>query len=115
MAKIKCPVCGREIDDTCRNCKYCGFDEISSYLLNDARKKYIIQQQQEINMREERDRQINETIQQKELNKPKCPTCGSANVSKISGAKRWLSAGLFGFASSDIGKTMVCRNCGFKW
>lgn len=51
----------------------------------------------------------------KQSNTPKCPTCGSTNIQKISGTKRWLSTGLFGLASSDIGKSMVCRNCGFKF
>ena len=46
---------------------------------------------------------------------PKCPTCGSTNIQKISGTKRWLSTGLFGLASSDIGKNMYCKNCGHKW
>lgn len=46
---------------------------------------------------------------------PKCPTCGSTNIKKISGTKRWLSAGLFGLASSNIGKSMCCQNCGYKW
>lgn len=46
---------------------------------------------------------------------PKCPTCGSTNIQKISGTKRWLSTGLFGLASSDIGKSMVCKSCGCKW
>lgn len=51
----------------------------------------------------------------KQSNTPKCPTCGSTNIQKISGTKRWLSAGLFGLASSDVGKSMVCKSCGFKW
>lgn len=46
---------------------------------------------------------------------PKCPTCGSTNIQKISGTKRWLSASLFGLASSDIGKSMYCKSCGCKW
>lgn len=50
-----------------------------------------------------------------EENKPKCPTCQSTNITKISGTKRWLSTGLFGLASSDVGKTMECKNCGYKW
>lgn len=56
-----------------------------------------------------------ESSKVEEDNKPKCPNCGSANIQKISSTKRWLSAGLFGLASSDVGKSMVCRNCGYKW
>ena len=52
---------------------------------------------------------------QPEENIPKCPTCGSTNIKRISGTKRWLTTGLFGLASSDIGKTMVCKNCGYKF
>lgn len=52
---------------------------------------------------------------QKQANIPHCPTCGSTNIQKISGTKRWLSTGLFGLASSDIGKSMVCKKCGYKW
>lgn len=52
---------------------------------------------------------------QPEENIPKCPTCGSINIKRISGTKRWLTTGLFGLASSDIGKTMVCKNCGYKF
>ena len=37
------------------------------------------------------------------------------SFSTQSGTKRWLSTGLFGLASSDVGKTMKCKNCGYKW
>lgn len=47
--------------------------------------------------------------------KPKCPTCGSTNIKNISGTKRWLSTGIFGLASSNIGKTMQCNSCGYKF
>lgn len=57
----------------------------------------------------------NKRILSKQSNTPKCPTCGSTNIQKISGTKRWLSAGLFGLASSDVGKSMVCKSCGYKW
>ena len=46
---------------------------------------------------------------------PKCPTCGSTDIKKISGGKRWLTTGIFGLASSDVGKTMQCNSCGTKW
>lgn len=48
-------------------------------------------------------------------NVPKCPTCGSTKIQKISGTKRWVTTGLFGLASSNVGKTMECKNCGYKW
>ena len=50
-----------------------------------------------------------------EANQPHCPTCGSTNIQKISGTKRWFSTGLFGLASGDIGKSMCCKKCGYKW
>lgn len=53
--------------------------------------------------------------QTEENNQPHCPTCGSTDIQKISGTKRWLSTGLFGLASSDIGKSMCCKKCGYKW
>lgn len=46
---------------------------------------------------------------------PICPTCGSPNIKKISATKRWVGVGMFGLASSDVGKTMQCNNCGYKW
>lgn len=52
---------------------------------------------------------------QNEKSIPKCPTCGSANINKISGAKKaagFLAVGVF---SSNLGKTMECKNCGYKW
>lgn len=51
----------------------------------------------------------------KEDNTPKCPNCHSTNIQKISGTKRWFSTGLFGLASSDIGKSICCKKCGYKW
>ena len=49
------------------------------------------------------------------LNKPKCPTCGSTNVEKISFGKKALGGALFGLLSSDVRKSMHCKNCGYKW
>lgn len=41
----------------------------------------------------------------------KCPTCGSTNIKKISTVNRMVSTGLFGLASSKIGKQWHCNNC----
>lgn len=52
---------------------------------------------------------VDDVIKQQEISKPHCPTCGSTNIQKILGTKRWFSTGLFGLASGDIGKSMVCK------
>lgn len=46
---------------------------------------------------------------------PKCPSCGSSNISKIGVVGRAVSFKLVGFASSKIGKTHKCNNCGTTW
>lgn len=48
-------------------------------------------------------------------NIPKCPTCGSTNVEKISTAKKAFGFAMVGLFSSNLGKTMHCKNCGYKW
>lgn len=69
--------------------------------------------------RQEVERKLAQNSTVKSISKPqytpKCPTCGSPNIKKISAAKRWIGVGLFGLASSDVGKTMQCENCGYKW
>lgn len=44
-----------------------------------------------------------------------CPSCGSKNVSNVGTFSRMVSVGLFGLASSKIGKTHKCNNCGTTW
>lgn len=46
---------------------------------------------------------------------PKCPTCGSLNVEKISTGKKIFGGAMFGLFSSDVRNTMRCKNCGAKW
>lgn len=52
---------------------------------------------------------------QESSNTPKCPSCGSSNISKIGVVKRVVSTTIFGLASSKIGKTHKCNNCGTAW
>lgn len=48
-------------------------------------------------------------------NRPKCPTCGSTNIEKISVGKKLGGGFLFGIFSSDVRNTMHCKDCGAKW
>ena len=44
-----------------------------------------------------------------------CPYCNSTNVTKIGTVNRAISVGMFGLASSKIGKTHKCNDCGSTW
>lgn len=48
-------------------------------------------------------------------NVPKCPTCGSTNVHKISSSKKALGFITVGIFSSNFGKSYECENCKYKW
>ena len=48
-------------------------------------------------------------------NRPKCPTCGSTNIEKISTTKKVVGGAMFGLFSSDVRNSMHCKNCGAKW
>ena len=76
--------------------------------------EFQIKMQQLIKINKERiaDEKV---LKASQSNIPKCPTCGSTNIKKISGTKRFVSTGIFGLASSNVGKTMQCENCGYKW
>ncbi len=54
-------------------------------------------------------------ISEQNDNKPKCPTCGSTNIRKISTLNRAVSIGTLGLLSGKIGKNYECLNCKAKW
>lgn len=60
-------------------------------------------------------RSENKKIVAKQTYTPKCPTCGSPNISSIGTVERAGSVAMFGLASKKIGKTFKCSNCGYTW
>lgn len=54
--------------------------------------------------------------EEKSVGVPKCPTCSSIDVEKIS-FKSKVGAGLLVgvFALGRISKTFKCNSCGYKW
>lgn len=50
-----------------------------------------------------------------EENVPRCPTCNSTNIRKLDVIDRGLSFAVWGIFSSKIGKSMMCKDCGYKW
>ena len=59
--------------------------------------------------------QQQESVRVMNDNRPKCPTCNSTNIKKISVGKKAVGGFMFGLLSSDVRKTMCCNNCGYKW
>jgi phage/plasmid primase-like uncharacterized protein len=55
-----------------------------------------------------------EKIQQSQ-NVPKCPTCSSTNVEKISGTAKVAGAVAFGLFSKTARSQFKCKNCGYLW
>ena len=48
-------------------------------------------------------------------NKPKCPTCNSQNLKKISTTSKAVNAIAFGIFGTKRNKTFHCNNCGYEW
>lgn len=48
-------------------------------------------------------------------NLPKCPTCSSTNIEKISSFDKAAGAVMFGLFSKTARSQFKCRNCGYKW
>lgn len=84
--------------------------EFDQYLF-DHRDEILAKQSAEFNAKMEHGKAILE----EQARTPKCPSCGSSNISKIGVVGRAVSFGLVGFASSKIGKTHKCNNCGTTW
>lgn len=116
-ARIKCEFCNYQMLPTETSLS-------ESMQLTDKQKEELINHYIETLIKDTYDPKAKEEREKNEIpvfanyipdNRPKCPTCGSNNISKISTTKRLITTGLFGLASSDIGKTMKCNKCGYKW
>lgn len=79
--------------------------------LFERRDEILAKQSTEFNAKMEHGKAILE----EQARTPKCPSCGSANISKIGFLNRAVSTGFLGLASSKIGKTHKCNKCGSMW
>lgn len=48
-------------------------------------------------------------------NVPRCPTCGSPDITRISLGAKAVGGAMFGIFSSNIRNSYKCNNCGYKW
>lgn len=59
--------------------------------------------------------ELNEYNNLKKANVPKCPTCSSTNIKKISVTSKAANTALFGLLGTKRYKTFHCNNCGYEW
>ena len=59
--------------------------------------------------------QQSQIYQQPIQNKPKCPTCSSTNLKKISTVSKAVNTAMFGLLGTKRNKTFHCNNCGYEW
>lgn len=57
----------------------------------------------------------NKVIKTYTPNLPKCPTCGSTNIKKISDLRKGIHGLAWGILSKTARSQFECRNCGYKW
>ena len=58
---------------------------------------------------------VNNEINNKANQGPRCPTCGSTNINKIGTVERAASTYMWGFFSKKMGKQYKCLKCGYLW
>ena len=57
----------------------------------------------------------NNAVAREWQNKPKCPTCNSQNLKKISTTSKAVNTIAFGIFGTKRNKTFKCLNCGYEW
>lgn len=46
---------------------------------------------------------------------PKCPTCSSTNLKKITTTSKVMNTAMFGIFGTKRHKIFHCNNCGYEW
>lgn len=144
MIYFVCPKCNAttwSIHNLREKCKYCEIEmietkyktpepynkevanKIEQIIFEEYVKDNPLYDPQEEKATQEKDKQIVEEFHREQAikqsqpkpNVPKCPTCNSTNVEKIGTLERGISVTAWGLFSSKLGKTMKCKNCGYKW
>lgn len=118
-----CRNCNQRLYNYATKCPRCGNDKLDAMTIEEC-KIYIenaIKEHRKIGEEIERKKVIEEQKQTamrqgySPNNIPKCPTCGSTNITKISTTSKVAGAVAFGLFSKTARSQFKCNNCGYKW
>lgn len=117
-----CPFCNSTlIDITLPLEDYLVIRKISNYnrqlleAMIDLHDKDIIEYELKMSQFRAQAEQQKSTENSQHDNVPKCPTCGSTNIQKISASVKLGGAMMFGIFSKTAKSQWKCMNCGSKW
>lgn len=123
LDQLICPFCNNKLIDT--NFPHEDFrliGEATDYnrqvldLMMELHQKDLIEYQLKFNqfkLQQEQSDIVRE--QERESNRPHCPTCGSTNIKKITGTERAASVIGLGIFGKKINKSFKCLNCKYTW
>lgn len=123
LNQLICPFCsnnlvdtGLPIDDFHLIGKVTDYNRQVLDLMMELHEKDLIEYQLKLNQFK-RQQEQHEAIkeQERESNRPHCPTCGSINIKKITGTERAASVIGLGIFSKKINKSYKCEHCGYTW
>lgn len=119
MSISKCPECKSTINNAGMACSNCGFD-IPEFVKTYER--ILKQKIQEDRLNPERQKPVERPVEKVvyrapvEDNVPRCPTCRSKNIKRISGLSKAGSVAMWGvFAAGKVSKQWHCNNCKHEW
>lgn len=97
-------------------CVLCDISEDNSFFqaMIDLKEKDIIEYNLKMSQfKSQLEQQKNNKTQNS--NQPKCPTCQSINIKKISTTSKVASVAMWGLLSQKVKKTYHCNKCGYEW
>ncbi len=118
---MQCVECGQVQYATVDRCSSCGGElkladkEVEEALREEDRN--LLERAMQIKAQKVLDdlHQGKFNYRQENQNTPKCPTCGSTDIKKISTTSKVAGAITFGLLSKTAKSQFKCNNCGYKW
>ena len=126
----KCPKCKKEFSKNVQFCPVCGYEDYEDkensafdfFICPQCKIEYSYKIDHcthcgySTNKYKEKMKSLqNEKAPIKEKFIPRCPTCNSPNIRKISSTEKMVDIGLFGILGTIRKKQFHCNLCGYEW